>query len=29
MRAKIVEFQKETGNNYNLEATPGEGTHTV
>lgn len=25
MRAKIVEFQKETGNNYNLEATPGEG----
>ncbi len=26
MRAKIVEFQKETGNNYNLEATPGEGT---
>lgn len=26
MRAKISEFQKETGNNYNLEATPGEGT---
>lgn len=26
MRAKIAEFQKETGNNYNLEATPGEGT---
>lgn len=26
MRAKIVEFQKETGHNYNLEATPGEGT---
>ncbi len=26
MRAKIVAFQKETGNNYNLEATPGEGT---
>lgn len=26
MRAKIVEFQEETGNNYNLEATPGEGT---
>ena len=26
MRAKIVEYQKETGNNYNLEATPGEGT---
>lgn len=26
MRAKIVEFQKETENNYNLEATPGEGT---
>lgn len=26
MREKIVEFQKETGNNYNLEATPGEGT---
>ncbi len=26
MRAKIVEFQNETGNNYNLEATPGEGT---
>ena len=26
MRAKIVEFQKETRNNYNLEATPGEGT---
>ena len=26
MRNKIVEFQKQTGNNYNLEATPGEGT---
>lgn len=26
MREKIVEFQKETGNNYNLEATPAEGT---
>ena len=26
MMAKIIEFQKETGNNYNLEATPGEGT---
>lgn len=26
MRAKIAQFQKETGNNYNLEATPGEGT---
>ncbi|MBE7706392.1 MAG: ribonucleoside triphosphate reductase [Cyanobacteria bacterium SIG30] len=26
MRAKITEFQKETGNNYNLEATPAEGT---
>lgn len=26
MRMKIREFQKETGNNYNLEATPGEGT---
>ena len=26
MRAKIVDFQKETGHNYNLEATPGEGT---
>ena len=26
MRAKIVEFQKETGSNYNLEATPAEGT---
>ncbi len=26
MRGKIVEFQKETGNNYNLEATPAEGT---
>lgn len=26
MRSKIIEFQKETGNNYNLEATPGEGT---
>lgn len=26
MRDKLVEFQKETGNTYNLEATPGEGT---
>lgn len=26
MRAKIVKYQKETGNLYNLEATPGEGT---
>ncbi len=26
MRSKIVEFQQKTGNNYNLEATPGEGT---
>lgn len=26
MRAKIVDFQNETGNNYNLEATPAEGT---
>ena len=26
MRAKITAFQKETGNNYNLEATPAEGT---
>src|SRR5574344_210439 len=26
MRKRIVEFQKETGNNYNLEATPAEGT---
>lgn len=26
MRAKIVSFQKETGHNYNLEATPAEGT---
>ncbi len=26
MRNKITEFQKETGHNYNLEATPGEGT---
>lgn len=26
MRTKIVEFQKETGHNYNLEATPAEGT---
>ncbi|MEM5771484.1 MAG: ribonucleoside triphosphate reductase [Candidatus Aenigmatarchaeota archaeon] len=26
MREKIIEFQEETGNNYNLEATPGEGT---
>ncbi len=26
MRSLIVDFQKETGNNYNLEATPAEGT---
>jgi len=26
MREKLVEFQEETGNNYNLEATPAEGT---
>lgn len=26
MRGKISQFQKETGNNYNLEATPAEGT---
>ncbi len=26
MRDKLIEFQEETGNNYNLEATPGEGT---
>ena len=26
MRAKMVEYQKETGNQYNLEATPAEGT---
>jgi len=26
MRDKLVEFQREAGNNYNLEATPGEGT---
>lgn len=26
MRARIIKYQKETGNNYNLEATPGEGT---
>jgi len=26
MRDKLIEFQKETGNIYNLEATPGEGT---
>jgi len=25
MRKKLIEFQKETGNNYNLEATPAEG----
>jgi ribonucleoside-triphosphate reductase len=25
MRDKLIEFQKETGNNYNLEATPAEG----
>ena len=29
MRAKIVEFQEATGNNYNLEATPAEGTSYV
>ncbi len=26
MREKLIEFQKETGNNYNLESTPAEGT---
>lgn len=26
MRSIIIDFQNETGNNYNLEATPGEGT---
>ncbi len=26
MRARIADFQQETGNNYNLEATPAEGT---
>ena len=26
MRNKLIEFQRETGNNYNLEATPAEGT---
>ena len=26
MREKLVDFQEETGNNYNLEATPGEST---
>jgi len=26
MRSKLIEFQEETGNNYNLEATPAEGT---
>ncbi|PKN72986.1 MAG: ribonucleoside triphosphate reductase [Deltaproteobacteria bacterium HGW-Deltaproteobacteria-10] len=26
MRKKLVDFQKETGNNYNLESTPAEGT---
>ncbi len=26
MRRKLIEFQKETGNNYNLESTPAEGT---
>jgi ribonucleoside-triphosphate reductase len=26
MRANLLDFQKETGNNYNLEATPAEGT---
>jgi len=26
MRGRLIQYQKETGNNYNLEATPGEGT---
>jgi ribonucleoside-triphosphate reductase len=26
MRGRLIEYQKETGNNYNLEATPAEGT---
>ena len=26
MRKKLIDFQKETGNNYNLESTPAEGT---
>ena len=26
MRKKLIQFQKETGNNYNLESTPAEGT---
>jgi ribonucleoside-triphosphate reductase len=26
MREKLIEYQEETGNNYNLEATPAEGT---
>jgi ribonucleoside-triphosphate reductase (formate) len=26
MRSKLIDFQKETGNNYNLESTPAEGT---
>ncbi len=26
MRKRLIDFQKETGNNYNLEATPAEGT---
>jgi len=26
MRDRLVDYQKETGNLYNLEATPGEGT---
>lgn len=26
MRERLIEYQKETGNNYNLEATPAEGT---
>jgi ribonucleoside-triphosphate reductase len=26
MRKKLIQFQKKTGNNYNLEATPAEGT---
>lgn len=26
MRRKLIDFQKETGNNYNLESTPAEGT---
>ena len=26
MRNRLIQFQKETGNNYNLESTPAEGT---